>query len=125
MSKPTVAIVGASPDRAKFGNKSVRAHLRAGYTVFPVHVSSNEIEGIPAVATLDAVPPPLDRVSFYVSPNVGITLLEAVAAKAPREFFLNPGAESQALIEKARSLGLRPILACSIVNLGASPKEFP
>ena len=46
MSKPTVAILGASADRAKFGNKSVRAHAQAGYEVYPVNPSGGEIEGL-------------------------------------------------------------------------------
>jgi len=37
MPKQTVAIIGASADRQKYGNKSVRAHLKQGYDVFPVH----------------------------------------------------------------------------------------
>ena len=42
MSQPTVAIIGASTDRSKFGNKSVRAHLQQGYEVFPVNPKGGE-----------------------------------------------------------------------------------
>ncbi len=34
MSRPTVAILGASRDRRKFGNQSVRAHMQQGYDVY-------------------------------------------------------------------------------------------
>jgi predicted CoA-binding protein len=121
----SVAIVGASADRSKFGNKSIRAHLKAGFNVLPIHPSAGEIEGLPCFPSIEAVKIPIDRVSLYVPPHVGIKLLDAIAAAMPGEFWVNPGAESQALLERARELGLKPILDCSIVDLGFSPSQFP
>ncbi|HVJ82739.1 MAG TPA: CoA-binding protein [Planctomycetia bacterium] len=121
----TVAIIGASADRSKFGNKSIRAHLQAGYSVIPIHPTASEIEGLPCFPSIEAVTVRLDRVSLYVPPHVGTKLLEAIAAKRPAELWVNPGAESQALLERARELGLKPILDCSIVDLGLSPSQFP
>ncbi|MEX2112968.1 MAG: CoA-binding protein [Pirellulales bacterium] len=67
MSKPTVAILGASSDRSKFGNKSVRAHLQAGYEVVPVNPKGGTIEGLTAYRSLDEVPEPhLTRISVYL-----------------------------------------------------------
>ncbi|MBX3431784.1 MAG: CoA-binding protein [Pirellulales bacterium] len=122
---PTVAIVGASADRNKYGNKSVRAHLAQGYTVFPVNPKESEIEGLPAYAQLADVPVErLDRVSMYVPPAVGQALLPQIVAKGCDELWLNPGSESDALIEQARAAGLNPIVACSIVDVGMSPYEL-
>jgi hypothetical protein len=57
-----------------------------------------------------------------VPPSVGIALLDAIKAKAPAaELFLNPGSESDALIERATALGMDPIQACSIVDIGERP----
>ena len=124
-SKPTVAVVGASDNRAKYGNKSVRAHLDQGYQVFPVNPKGGQIEGLTAYASLTEVPvEQLDRVTFYVPPGAGLSLLEQVAAKQPKEFFLNPGTESAELVAAAEALGLQPIQACSIVELGTSPGQY-
>ncbi len=122
---PSIAIVGASADRRKYGNKAVRAFLKGGWTVYPVNPGAKEIEGIPACGRIEDVPTPLDRVSMYVPPRVGLTMLGAIAAKKPREFFLNPGSDGPELITAARALGLEPILACSIVNIGLRPEMFP
>ena len=125
MSKPTVAILGASSDRSKFGNKSVRAHLRQGYEVYPVNPKGGEIEGLKVYESLADIPiDHLDRISFYLPPHVGETVLEDIVAKGCDDLYLNPGSESDSLVEKARSLGLDPIVACSIVDLGVSPSEF-
>ena len=54
-------------------------------------------------------------------PAVGITMLEAIKAKQPKEIYLNPGAESDELIARAEALGLEPIVACSIIEIGERP----
>jgi predicted CoA-binding protein len=124
--KRTVAIIGASGDRSKFGNKSVRAHLKLGYEVYPVNPKGGEVEGLTAYTSIDEVPvAPLDRVSLYVPPHVGIGMLDAIAAKGTSELWLNPGTESAELIARAKELGLNAIQGCSIVDLGVTPGQFP
>lgn len=121
----SVAVIGASQDRRKYGNKAVRAYLECGYTVFPINPKEATIEGLKAYPSLNDVPSPVDFVSLYVPPAVGLHLLPAIAAKQPRELWLNPGSESEDLIDAAADLHLRAIVACSIVALGMSPEEFP
>ena len=122
MSKPTVAILGASADRAKFGNKAIRAHLQQGYDVYPVNPKGGEIEGLTVYKTLAEVPVTrLHRISVYLPPKILLGMLDEIAAKGCDELWLNPGSESDEALEKARSLGLEPIQACSIVSLGVSP----
>jgi uncharacterized protein len=128
--KPTVAILGASADRAKFGNKSVRAHLRAGYDVYPINPSGGEIEGLPVYRSLAELPVErIDRISVYLRPEIGLAILDEMAAKAPEksgtEVWFNPGSASPALLTRARELGLNVVPACSIVDLGLSPSQFP
>jgi len=121
----TIAIVGASADRRKYGNKAVRAFQQGGWTVYPVNPKLAEVEGLRCYASVADVPGPVDRVSMYVPPGVGRTMLADVAAKKPAEFFLNPGSEDDDIVEQARTLGLDPIQACSIVNIGLRPDMFP
>jgi len=120
----TIAIVGASTDRKKYGNKAVRAFKQGGWTVYPVNPKAEEIEGGQCYASIVDVPTPLDRVSMYVPPTVGKTMLKDIAAKQPTEFFLNPGSEDEALLREAKALGLQPIVACSVVNIGLRPEMF-
>ncbi|QEG37570.1 CoA-binding protein [Bythopirellula goksoeyrii] len=125
MSRPTVAIIGASADRSKFGNKSVRAHQAQGYEVFPINPKGGEIEGLTVYTSLAEVPAErLTRVSLYVPPAVGINLLAEIATKGCDELWLNPGSESDELVAAAKEMGLEPIVACSIVDLGVSPGEL-
>ncbi len=121
----TIAIIGASTDRSKYGNKSVRAFKDGGWTVYPVNAKADEVEGLKAYASISDVPDPIDRVSMYVPPAVGKTMLDAIVEKHPGEFFLNPGSEDAELVELATAKGLKPIQACSIVNIGLRPEMYP
>lgn len=122
--RKTVAIIGASAERAKYGNKSVRAHAKQGWEVYPINPRGGEIEGLRVYTSLNAVPVKLNRVSLYLSPAAGMKVLPEIASVRPAEFFVNPGAESEELIAEARRLGLDPIQACSIVNIGEEPDHF-
>lgn len=121
---PSIVIVGASKDRKKYGNKAVRAFIQGGWTVYPVNRTGDEIEGRQVYRRITDVPGTVDRISLYVPPEIGISLLDEIAEKHPAEFFLNPGSESPALVEAAEQRGLHPIQACSIVNIGLRPEMF-
>src|SRR5580698_9937743 len=116
MSKQTVAIVGASADQAKFSNKAIHAHLRAGYDVYPVNPKEETIEGLKCYKSVTEVPVALNRISLYLPPAVGVKVLDDIAKKGCEEFWVNPGADSPELIEKALALGLNAIVACSFTD---------
>jgi predicted CoA-binding protein len=123
--KLTVAILGASRDRQKFGNKSVRAHLRAGFDVYPVNPKAETVEGLTAYPNLASVPAgDLDRISIYLPPAVGLRLLDEIKQRGAREVWFNPGSVSVELLRRAAELGLNPICACSIVDVGVSPHQL-
>lgn len=124
--KPTIAIIGASTNRAKFGNKAVRAYAQQGWEVYPIHPRAAAIEGHPAFQSIRDVPvAQLDRVSIYLPPAVGWQIIEEISAKPSREVWFNPGAGSEVLVARGRDLGLNVIEGCSIVAIGVSPHEFP
>ena|SRR5213594_2510292 len=117
----TVAIIGASNDRAKFGNKAVRAFRQQGYTVYPVNPKETEIEGLPAYKTILDVPIRPDMTSVYVPAPTLLKILPDIAAKGCDELWLNPGTESDEVLAEAVRLRLNVVQACSIVGVGLSP----
>ncbi len=122
MNRQTIAIIGASNDRAKFGNKAVRAFLQQGYEVFPVNPRETTIEGLRAFKSIADVPVRPHKISVYLPPPVLLKVLPAIAAKGCDELWLNPGTESEEVLAEAEQLKLNVIQACSIVGVGVSPE---
>jgi len=117
----TVVVLGASPDRKKFGNKAVRAYAQQGYTVHPVNPKETQIEGFPCFKSIADVPVRPQLVSVYLPPPLVLTVLVQIAAKGCDELWLNPGTTSPEVLTEAGRLGLTVIQACSIVAVGLSP----
>ena len=85
-----IAIIGASKDRAKFGNKAVRAYKQNDHVVFPVNPHDREIEGLikqsEAYKTKDAI----NAASLTIS-----SLLESVSQKEVLEAYLKYSKEKK------------------------------
>ena len=94
----TVAVIGASSDRRKFGNKAVRAFHAHGDTVHPVNPHERLIEGLAVYPSVLAIPGTIDMETMYVPPEVGVQILDELARKGVAEVWLNPGSESDALV---------------------------
>ena len=119
----SVAIVGASTRRSKYGNRAVRAYRSEGWDVYPVHPVAETIEGLRAYRSVLDIPVRLDRTSVYLPPAVTLVVLDEIARKGTTELFLNPGAADDAVLHRAEVLGLEPIQACSIVDIGRTPAD--
>jgi predicted CoA-binding protein len=120
----TVAVIGASSNRHKYGNKALRAFERQGYTVIPINPNETEVEGHRTYGSVLDVPGPIDMATVYVPGSVGVKVMDDLAKKGIGEVWLNPGADDDDVIERARSLGLKTIQACSIIGIGDSPGRY-
>jgi predicted CoA-binding protein len=120
----TVAVIGASNDRSKFGNKALRAFEHQGYTVIPINPNVSEIEGHRAYASVLDVPGRIDSATVYVPPETGVKVMEELANKQIAEVWLNPGADGREVVARAKALGLKTIQACSIIGIGESPGDY-
>jgi len=119
-----VAVIGASNHRGKFGNKALRAFQAEGYRVIPVNLTEPVVEGLPAFKSVLDIPGPIDMATVYVQPEATLALLDELERKQVPEIWINPGAESDAVMAEARRRGLNAIFACSIVGIGRSPYHF-
>jgi len=121
---PVVAVIGASNDRRKFGNKALRAFRAQGYTVVAIHPTETAVEGERAYRSVLDYPGEIDEATFYVPPRTGVRVIADIAAKGIKTVWLNPGADGDEVIARARELGLQPRIACSILAIGESPGRY-
>jgi hypothetical protein len=129
-SSRAVAVIGASADRSKFGNKAVRAYKEAGYTVWPVNPNTETIEGLPVYNDLDSLPALPHRASVYLPEEQALEALDGLAALEKRygrqitAVYLNPGVDTDAVLERAIDHDLNAHPVCSIRAIGRTPEEF-
>ena len=120
----TVAVIGASSDRHKFGNKALRAFASQGFTVYAINPNETEVEGYRTYASVLDVPGTIDMATVYVQPDVGVRVMDEIARKGIAEVWLNPGADGSAVVRRARELGVNTIQACSIMAIGERPGRY-
>ena len=121
----SIAVLGASRHRQKFGNKCLRAYLAAGWNAIPINPFADVVEGVPTLPTLSALEKAVDRVTVYLAPEQTRSLLPEIASVVSAEVWFNPGSTDALVCQEARSLGINLIEGCSIVDIGASPADFP
>ncbi len=115
------AVVGASRDPSKFGNKVLRAYLRHGMPVFAVNPrESGEIEGVAVFPTLADLPETVHGISIITPPSVTEKIVQDAIALGIRHLWMQPGAESAEAIEAAARAQLSVIAGgpCFLVELG-------
>ena len=122
--KKTIAVVGASGDRRKYGNMAVRAYKDAGWEVYPVNSSETTIEELTVYPKLSEVPVELDRISVYLPPPTTRRLLDEIAAKGAGDVWFNPGSANDEILEEARAAGISARNGCSITYIGKSPAQY-
>lgn len=113
------AVVGASRDRTKFGNRVLRAYLEHGYAALPIHPTETEVEGQPAYSRLALLPLRVDGISIVTPPEVSAAVVSEALALGYRSLWFQPGSEHSDAIRVARSVGAR-VLAygpCVLVAL--------
>ena len=117
----TVAVIGASRDRDKFGNRAVRGFRRQGYTVVPITTQAEAIEGLRAYPSVRVVPHTIDMATVYLPPVEAVRVIDEIADAGIPEVWLNPGADGPEVVARARARGLEPTIACSLLAIGESP----
>jgi predicted CoA-binding protein len=124
MMPRTVAVIGASSNRRKFGNKALRAFASQGFTVLAINPNEREVEGYRTYPSVLDVPGTIDMATIYVPPHIGLRVIDEIAKKGIGEVWLNPGADGDEVVARARELGVNVIQACSIMGIGDSPGRY-
>lgn len=114
------AVVGASSDRSKYGNKVLRCYQKHGFDVVAVHPTEKVVEGAPCVRDLQSLPAPVHGASIITPPAVTERIVEDAHAAGITRLWMQPGAESDDAIARCRELGIDVIAGgpCLLVELG-------
>ncbi len=113
------AVVGASTDREKYGNKVLRVYQQNKLEAVPINPKADEIEGLKAYPDLASVPGEIDGVSIITPPKVTEHVVVEAVKRGIKNIWMQPGAESAAAIAAAEAAGADVIAGgpCILVSL--------
>lgn len=123
VNEPVWAVVGASNNRAKYGNRIYLKLKESGYRVYPVNRRERTIEGDTAYKSLLALPEPPAVVNMVVPPSEAPAVVEQAAAAGAQAVWFQPGAENASASRWAKEHGLEVIEACILVQLALKPRN--
>ena len=110
------AVVGASQDRSKFGNRVFRDLRGAGYTVYPVNPKGGNLEGARVYASLAELPQVPDVIDLVVPPAVTEQVVKEAHELGLTRVWMQPGAQSEAAIAYCQQHGIQVVHgACAMV----------
>ncbi len=114
-------VAGASTNRAKYGNKILRCYLQNNREAIPLNPRAEEIEGLSCIASLaEIVAPKKTGLSIITPPKISAGLIDEAIELGIPALWIQPGAEEEDAIERARKAGLTVIAngPCLLVVLG-------
>jgi predicted CoA-binding protein len=120
LSEGPWAVVGASTNREKYGNKVLRAYGQSAREAWPINPRATEIEGLacyPDLASLPAVP---RGISVITPPKITEQVVAEAGRIGVKIVWMQPGAESERAMEIARENGVEVIGdgSCLLVAVG-------
>jgi hypothetical protein len=114
----TYAVVGATPNREKYGNVVFRDLLDNGLKAIGVNPKHKTVEGQPVYPTLAGIPETPDVAVVVIPPAAGLSVLDDAKKAGVKMVWFQPGAESEEIRERAQQLGLDAMAngACIMVE---------
>ncbi len=113
----TVALVGATDNRGKYGSIIYRDLKRKGFPVFAVNPHRATVDGDPAYATLADLPEKPTVVNIVVPPEETLKVLEQARDLGYMDVWVQPGAESSRVLEFLDDAGFNYLAtACIMVS---------
>jgi predicted CoA-binding protein len=113
------AVVGASQDPTKYGNKVLRVYQQNKRDVVPVNPKADDVEGLKSYADLASIPGQIDGVSIITPPAVTERVVQDAIQRGIKNIWMQPGAESSAAIRTGEEGGANVIARgpCILVSL--------
>lgn len=93
----TIALIGASNDKQKYGNKIYCDLKGKGYNVTPINPKEKTIEGDKAYNSIEEMPKLPDIANFVVPPPIAMKIAQNISKLGVKHLWFQPGSESNEL----------------------------
>ncbi|MGA7269636.1 MAG: CoA-binding protein [Acidimicrobiia bacterium] len=113
----TIAVVGATDNREKYGSVIYRDLKRKGYRVLAVNPGRDTVDGDPAYATVADLPVEPDIIDLVVPSSEGVKVVRQALDIGYDRIWVQPGAESPELLTILQEEGAEYLAdACIMVR---------
>lgn len=119
-SSEAYAVVGASSNQDKYGNKVLRCYLQHGKKVYPINPRAEKIEGIHCYKSISELPANVKSISVITPPKITEQVVLEAKEKGIENIWMQPGAESAQAIKSAQDAHINVLAGgiCILVVLG-------
>ncbi len=100
------AVIGASPDPSRYGNKIIKKLKNGGYNIFPINPKYDEIEGLKSYAKLADIAEEVDCISMVVNKEIATKAVEEAAEKKVKYIWFQPNTYNAEIVQKAEDKGI-------------------
>ena len=120
LSSAAFGVIGASANRAKFGNMVLRCYQQNSRVVYPVNPQLDEVEGLVCLKSINDLPDNVKSISVITPPSITEQVVELAHSKGIKNIWMQPGAESELAVQKCVEYGINVIAdgSCILVMLG-------
>jgi len=94
-----IAVVGASANPGKFGNKIVANLKTRGFNVYPVNPKAEIILDLKTYNSIEELPRDVELLDIVTPPSVTLKILQAAKELGFDKVWIQPGAESDEVLE--------------------------
>jgi predicted CoA-binding protein len=103
------AIAGISRTGKKFGNVILKELTKKGYTLYPVHPSSDTIDGFKCYNDISSIPQNVKSLIIVVKPDQSINIIREAAQSGFKKVWLQQGSSTTEVIKLCSELGIEAI----------------
>lgn len=109
-------VIGASEKPERFSNKAIRRLRRYGHPVEAIALRPGEVDGVVFKTGFPELKD-IDTVTLYIGPARQPKYYDYLLGLKPKRIIFNPGTENPEFIDKAKELGIEPVIKCTLVML--------
>lgn len=94
-----IAVIGASRDESKYGNKILKDLIKKGHFLYPVNPRETTIEDLLCFANLKDLPKDVEMITFVTPPTVTLAILQEASEFKHTKIWCQPGSSDEKVIE--------------------------
>lgn len=109
-------ILGATTNPSRYANLAAHRLVSNGHKIINVGIKSGEVAGIP-IEKAGVIHSDVDTITLYLGPERQPEYYDYILKTKPKRIIFNPGTENEELESLAKSRGIIPVEACTLVLL--------